>query len=63
MNALARHNANNRHYRCLRKKRKIKRKMHRPLIQNATPPGIMSTFLTLLGLMGIFIILAYFRPH
>lgn len=63
MTALARSNANPRHYRCSRKKRKMKKKTQLPANQNTKNPGTMSVLLTLLCLIGIFTILAYFRPH
>lgn len=56
-------NANHRHYRCLRKKRKMKKKNHVQAICDTQKPSTKSTLLTILCLIGVFAILAYFRSH
>lgn len=61
MATLAPSKANNRHYRCLCKKRKMKNQL--PVIHGAQKPSTVSTLLTLFCLISIFAVLAYFHPH
>lgn len=62
MATLARYNTNHRHYRCARKKRKMKQKNQLPVAHNSQKTGTITALLTLLCLIGILIILVYFRP-
>jgi hypothetical protein len=63
MTMLARHPLTHKQdrYACL--KRKMEKRHCNQMIQDKQMPSILSTLLTISCLIGVFTILAYFRPH